>query len=168
MAERIWAPWRLQYIERAEAGGGCIFVDLPAQQDDRKNLILQRAEHAFVILNAFPYTNGHLMVAPFRHTGSLEDLNDAELLEINRLVRDCVRWLSAAYSPQGFNIGVNMGRSAGAGIEDHLHWHIVPRWNGDTNFMTTVSEVRVLAESLHDTYDRLRKVIDAETNADRS
>jgi ATP adenylyltransferase len=113
-------------------------------------------------LNAYPYTNGHLMVAPFRHTGSLEDLSDAELLQINQLVRDCVRWLTLAYGPQGFNIGVNMGRSAGAGIEDHLHWHIVPRWNGDTNFMTTVGETRVLAQSLEDTYDRLLGVTGGE------
>lgn len=161
MSERIWAPWRLQYIERAEAGGGCIFVDLPAQQNDRENLILHRGEHAFVMLNRYPYTNGHLMVAPFRHTGNMGDLSDAELLEVSRLVRDCVRWLTEAYHPQGFNIGVNMGRAAGAGIEDHLHWHIVPRWSGDTNFMSSVGETRVLAESLSDTYDRLRGVIEA-------
>ena len=162
MAERIWAPWRLAYIERAESEGGCIFVDLPAQSDDRANLILHRAEHAFVMLNRYPYTNGHLMVAPFRHTGSLEDLTDDELLQVNQLVRDAVRWLSTAYHPQGFNIGVNMGKAAGAGIEDHLHWHIVPRWSGDTNFMSTVGETRVLAESLEDTYDRLRTVIDSD------
>ncbi|MDQ2986863.1 MAG: HIT domain-containing protein [Armatimonadota bacterium] len=162
MPDRIWAPWRLEYIEKDEPEGGCIFVDLPAQSDDRKNLILHRGEHAFVILNAYPYTNGHLMVAPHRHTGNLEDLSDAELLEVNQFVRDCVRWLTSAYGPQGFNIGVNMGRSAGAGIEDHLHWHIVPRWNGDTNFMTTVGETRVLAQSLEDTYDRLRGVIESE------
>ncbi len=161
MAERIWAPWRMAYIERAEPQGRCIFVDLPAEEDDRPNLILHRGEHAFVMLNRYPYTNGHLMVAPFRHTGSLDDLSDAELLEVNQLVRDCVRWLTEAYHPQGFNVGVNMGRVAGAGIEDHLHWHIVPRWSGDTNFMTTVGETRVLAESLSDTYDRLRGFIEA-------
>jgi len=160
MSDRIWAPWRLEYIEKAGPEGGCIFVDLPAQSDDRKNLILHRREHAFVILNAYPYTNGHLMVAPYRHTGSLQDLSDEELLEINQLVRDCVHWLTLAYAPQGFNVGVNMGRAAGAGIEDHLHWHIVPRWNGDTNFMTTVGEARVLAQSLEDAYDRLQAVIE--------
>ena len=135
-------------------------MDLPAQQNDRENLILHRGEHAFVMLNRYPYTNGHLMVAPFRHTGNMGDLSDAELLEVSQLVRDCVRWLTEAYHPQGFNIGVNMGRAAGAGIEDHLHWHIVPRWSGDTNFMSTVGETRVLAESLSDTYDRLRGVIE--------
>jgi ATP adenylyltransferase len=160
MPERIWAPWRLEYIERAEEEGGCIFVDLPAREDDRNNLILHRAEHAFVMLNRYPYSNGHLMVAPYRHTATMDDLSDSELLQVNQLVRDCVKWLTIAFSPQGFNIGVNMGRSAGAGIEDHLHWHIVPRWNGDTNFMTTVGETRVLAQSLEDTYDRLRKVIE--------
>ena len=156
MSERIWAPWRLQYIERAESEAGCIFVDLPAQQNDRENLILHRGEHAFVMLNRYPYTNGHLMVAPFRHTGSMGDLSDAELLQINQLVRDCVSWLTEAYHPQGFNIGVNMGRAAGAGIEDHLHWHIVPRWSGDTNFMSTVGGTRVLPEALENTYERVK------------
>lgn len=162
MPERLWAPWRLQYIEQPnEVGdGGCIFVELPKQEDDRKNLILHRGRTAFVMLNAFPYTNGHLMVAPYRHTADMSELNDAELLEINQLVAAGMRWIGAAYHPDGFNIGVNLGSAAGAGIPDHIHWHIVPRWGGDTNFMTTVGDVRVLPQSLEESYDRLRKIVD--------
>lgn len=159
MSERLWAPWRLTYIEKAsaeEGGTGCIFVDLPAQSDDRTNLILHRGKTAFVMLNAFPYTNGHLMVAPYRHTADMGELNDAELLEINQLLALSLKWISSCYKPDGYNIGVNLGRAAGAGIPTHIHWHIVPRWNGDTNFMTTVGEVRVLPQSLEESYDRLR------------
>ncbi|HMS55621.1 MAG TPA: HIT domain-containing protein [Fimbriimonadaceae bacterium] len=162
MAEQLWAPWRLSYIQKADAEaakGGCIFVDLPAQDSDRENLILFRGQHAFVMLNAFPYTSGHLMVAPYRHTADLNDLNDEELLEINQLVRDCTNWIKSVYKPDGFNIGVNLGRAAGAGIPNHVHWHIVPRWNGDTNFMTTVGEVRVLPQSLSESWEQLRAVV---------
>lgn len=163
MAERLWAPWRLTYIEQAskeEGGTGCIFVDLPAQADDRKNLILYRGKTAFVMMNAFPYTNGHLMVAPYRHTADMGELSDEELLEINQLVAKCLKWIRGAYRPDGFNIGVNLGHAAGAGIPTHIHWHIVPRWDGDTNFMTTVGEVRVMPQSLEDSYDRLKSFVD--------
>lgn len=165
MADRIWAPWRLTYIEEAsktkDETTGCIFVDLPAHSDDRKNLILHRGRTAFVMLNAFPYTNGHLMVAPYKHTSDIAELDDTELLEINQLVAKCVDWISATYHPHGFNIGVNLGEAAGAGIPTHIHWHIVPRWNGDTNFMTTVGEVRVMPQSLVESYDRLRAAVEA-------
>ncbi|MFY9235273.1 MAG: HIT domain-containing protein [Fimbriimonadaceae bacterium] len=160
MAERIWAPWRLPYIENAPKDDGCIFVDLPARENDRENLILYRGKTAFVMLNAFPYTNGHLMVAPYKHTSEMADLSDDELLEVNQLIRNCLRWIGAAYAPEGFNIGANLGRSAGAGIPTHIHWHIVPRWEGDTNFMTTVGEVRVLPQSLEESYDRLRRIVE--------
>lgn len=164
MSERLWAPWRLTYIETAAkpdlGDTGCIFVDLPAQADDRKNLILFRGQSAFVMLNAFPYTNGHLMVAPYRHTNDIAELNDDELLEINQLVAWSVRWIRATYHPDGFNIGVNVGRAAGAGIPTHIHWHIVPRWDGDTNFMTVVGDVRVLPQSLEESYDRLIAQVD--------
>lgn len=158
MPDRLWAPWRLEYIERettGKPGNGCIFVDLPQASDDRKNLILYRGQTAFVMLNAFPYTNGHLMVAPYRHTADMNELEDDELLEINQLVAKSLAWIRATYHPDGFNIGVNLGSAAGAGIPDHIHWHIVPRWGGDTNFMTTVGEVRVLPQSLEESYDRL-------------
>ena len=164
MAERLWAPWRFEYITTADkpSSSGCIFVELPAQGDDRENLILYRGEKAFVIMNRFPYTNGHLMIAPYKHTGELEDLDDDELLEINQLLCSCSRWLKKAYAPEGFNVGINIGKAAGAGIPSHVHWHIVPRWSGDTNFMTTVGDVRVLPQDLHDSYDLLKKTIEAD------
>ncbi|HLP00190.1 MAG TPA: HIT domain-containing protein [Fimbriimonas sp.] len=142
-------------------GSGNIFVDLPAQADDRTNLILYRGETAFVLLNAYPYSSGHLMIATYRQTNDLESMTDAELLEINQLVAKAVGWLRQAYRPEGFNIGVNLGSAAGAGIPIHAHWHVVPRWNGDTNFMTTVGEVRVIPQELTETYDKLKAIIDA-------
>jgi len=158
MPEVVWAPWRLAYIERATPQGGCIFVDLPAEGKDRENLILWRGKTGFVMLNAHPYSNGHLMVAPYRHTAEIGELNEDELLEIQVLIAACVRWLRTAYGPEGFNLGCNMGKVAGAGIPDHIHWHVVPRWNGDTNFMTSIAEVRVLPQSLADSYDRLHAI----------
>lgn len=162
MSEILWAPWRIKYIEAPKgdsSGSGDIFVDLPAEQDDRKNYILFRGKQAFAMLNAYPYTNGHLMIAPYRQTSNVEDLNDDELLEINQLVAEAVRWLKQTYRPDGFNIGVNLGSAAGAGIPIHIHWHVVPRWNGDTNFMTSVGDVRVMPQSLEESYDRLFEVI---------
>jgi ATP adenylyltransferase len=166
MTERLWAPWRFAYIERpttSSSSSGCIFVDLPAQSADRENLLLYRGETAFVMLNAYPYTNGHLMVAPYKHTTDMSELDDAELLEINQLVARSIRWIAAAYKPDGFNTGANLGQAAGAGIPSHIHWHIVPRWNGDTNFMTTVGDVRVLPQGLLDSYDRLKEAVDRES-----
>src|ERR1044072_2216439 len=163
MAELLWAPWRFTYIEKPSTGsgeGGCIFVDLPTQENDRDNLLLFRGKSAFVMLNAFPYTNGHLMVAPYKHTANMPELDDAELLEINQLVSSCIQWITKVYKPDGFNIGVNLGSAAGAGIPTHIHWHIVPRWNGDTNFMTTVGDVRVLPQSLSDSYDKLKQAVE--------
>lgn len=160
MADRLWAPWRFAYIESTESPG-CIFVELPKQDRDRENLILYRGKNAFVMLNAFPYTNGHLMIAPYKHTADLAELNDAELLEINQLLAASVGWLKKVYSPDGFNVGINLGRAAGAGIPTHVHWHVVPRWNGDTNFMTTVGDVRVLPQSLDQSFERIRMVVDA-------
>jgi ATP adenylyltransferase len=162
MAERIWAPWRLAYIEQATPTGKCLFLDVPASEHDRENLLLYRGKTAFVMLNRFPYTNGHLMIAPYKHTADMSELSDEELLEINQLLAKVLRWIGSAYKPDGFNIGVNMGTVAGAGIPTHIHWHVVPRWNGDTNFMTTVGEVRVLPESLEDCYDRLKAVADSD------
>jgi ATP adenylyltransferase len=159
--EVLWAPWRLAYIEKPAAGGtGDIFVDLPNAGDDAKNFILYRGESAFVLLNAFPYCNGHLMVAPYRQVAEIDGLNDAELLEINQLLAKSARWIKRAYNPEGMNIGVNMGRAAGAGIPIHIHWHMVPRWSGDTNFMTSIGGVRVMPQSLEDSYARLKAEID--------
>jgi ATP adenylyltransferase len=158
----LWAPWRLEYIERkpdAAGATGDIFLDLPAGKDDRKNLILHRGEVTFVLLNAFPYTNGHLMIAPYRQVANVDGLDDAELCEINRLLSKAIRWVRTVYRPDGFNIGVNMGSAAGAGIPIHVHWHIVPRWAGDTNFMTAVGGVRVMPERLEASYDRLMEAV---------
>lgn len=165
MPDILWAPWRLRYIEAPETGtdkGANIFVDLPAQEDDRTNLILYRGGSVFVIMNAYPYSNGHLLVAPFQQTAEMGDLDDATLLEINQVLAKCVAWLRRCFNPDGFNIGVNLGRPAGAGIPQHIHWHIVPRWNGDTNFMTTLGGTRVVPQSLEETYDRLRLVVEEE------
>lgn len=163
MVDRLWAPWRFRYVTQAptadssegDSNPGCIFVDLPASQEDRKNLILLRGKHAFVMLNGFPYTSGHLMVAPYKHTANLADLTDEEHLEIQQLITRAIGWLDEAYHPEGYNVGLNLGAAGGAGIPSHLHWHIVPRWRGDTNFMTTVGETRVLPQGLEDAYDLL-------------
>lgn len=161
MIEQLWAPWRHQYIETAGKSEGCIFCDFPAKGEahDEENLILYRSNHGFLILNAFPYSNGHLMVVPFRHTTTMEDYTEPELLDVMKLTRLSLRLLSMAYHPEGFNTGLNIGRVAGAGIANHLHWHVVPRWNGDTNFMTAVSGLRVIPERLESTYARLKKVL---------
>ncbi|MDI9636900.1 HIT domain-containing protein [Kamptonema cortianum] len=157
MAKRLWAPWRFDYVKSADETNkdGCIFVDLPNETDDEKNLILHRGRYAFVMLNRYPYTSGHLMVAPYRHTADMSDLSDEELLEIQQFVRDSMEWIKIAFAPDGFNVGVNIGSAGGAGIPSHIHWHIVPRWNGDTNFMTSVGETRVIPQSMENTYQLL-------------
>ena len=154
---RLWSPWRMQYIELDhEAVDGCIFCDKPAQGDDEAAYILVRGDLGFVMLNAFPYNPGHLMVAPFRHVGELEELTAEELADTSVLLQRSVIALKACAGPDGFNVGINLGRVAGAGIPGHLHWHVVPRWNGDTNFMPVVGETRVLPELLGETYARLK------------
>jgi ATP adenylyltransferase len=161
MSEHLWAPWRFDYVKQADDknSSGCIFCDFPSRTDDREVLLLHRGNSAFVLLNAYPYTSGHLMVAPYKHGQDIGQLNDTELLEINQLVKSAVSWVTEVYKPDGFNIGVNMGRAAGAGIPKHIHWHVVPRWEGDTNFMTTVGEVRVIPQDLRQSWDALRAVI---------
>lgn len=158
--ERIWAPWRMQYIEQADKMEGCIFCILPAQQKDIENLILYRGKTGFIMLNSFPYNCGHLMVAPFKHTADMYALADEELLEANHLVRYSVKLLTATMQPDGFNLGINLGQSAGAGVVDHIHWHVVPRWNGDTNFMPVTADTKVLPDSLQSTYNKLREKIE--------
>ena len=158
--ERLWAPWRIEYIETCGRIEGCIFCVLPAEGKDRENLIIHRAEKCFIIMNNYPYNPGHLMVAPFKHTADMHELDDAELLEINHLIRNTVRLLKETLEPHGFNLGVNLGRTAGAGVLDHIHWHIVPRWNGDTNFMPVVADTRVLPQSLQSMYDKLKSKIE--------
>jgi ATP adenylyltransferase len=149
----------MAYIQAAkEQGedGGCIFCDLPAEGDDVRTMILARGELAFVIVNSFPYNPGHLMVAPFRHVGAFTSLEAAELADVDAFVARSIRALEQEMEPHGYNLGMNLGRVAGAGIPDHVHWHLVPRWNGDTNFMPVVGQTRVLPELLEETYARLR------------
>ena len=157
--KKLWAPWRLQYIKMADQINheGCIFCDFPAAgtEQDRQNLILYRSELCFVILNKYPYNNGHLMVVPYRHTGTLEKLSAAERLELMTLLQRSTQVLQQAFSPHGFNIGMNLGRVAGAGIDEHLHFHIVPRWNGDTNFMLVLGDVKVISAGLDETWEQL-------------
>jgi ATP adenylyltransferase len=146
----------MAYIEAPkDPGDGCIFCDLPALGDDARVHIVARAERAFAILNSFPYNPGHLMVAPFRHTDELGSLDEAERRDVDELLARSTDVLDAEMSPHGFNLGMNLGRVAGAGILGHLHWHVVPRWNGDTNFMPVVGQTRVLPELLDETYRRL-------------
>lgn len=155
--ERLWSPWRMAYITAArEEGEACLFCEIAGGGDDEAALILARGEVAFALLNAFPYNPGHVMVAPLRHVADLEDLSQEEVLDTGRLLQRALAALRAEMSPDGFNLGMNLGRVAGAGIPGHLHWHAVPRWNGDTNFMPVVGQTRVLPESLQDTYRKLK------------
>lgn len=156
--ERLWAPWRVQYIN-SEQEEGCIFCTKPHQDADTENLILIKGKLAFIMLNAFPYNNGHLMVIPYRHVADLSDLQDDELLALMHYVNLGKAALTKAFGPDGFNIGINLGRTAGAGIADHVHIHIVPRWNGDTNFMPVIADTKVMPQALSDTYELLRNAI---------
>jgi ATP adenylyltransferase len=155
--DRLWAPWRMKYIKEGigKPENGCIFCTKPKESDDRGNLILYRGKDAFVICNKFPYNNGHLMVVPYLHTCSLDEVNDACSQELWKLVAKARNVLAKAFAPDGFNIGMNLGRVAGAGIDTHLHVHIVPRWNGDSNFMPVIGGTKVISQGLEETYDAL-------------
>ena len=161
--ERLWAPWRMAYVTSAgvpaPAQAGCIFCDALGGRDDRQSLILRRGPQAFLILNKFPYASGHVMAVLNRHIGSLEEASPEELGPLMELVQAAVRALQSGYKPDGYNVGFNQGRAAGAGVPGHLHVHIVPRWSGDTNFMPVVGDTRVLPESLDTTSDRLRAAL---------
>jgi ATP adenylyltransferase len=150
----LWAPWRLEYIQQADEQQGCVFC-LAAAGDDEETLVVHRGEQAFVLLNKFPYSSGHLMVAPVRHVGEFGDLTDEETLEIHRLAERGMAALAEIYAPQGYNLGWNLGRIAGAGVLDHVHLHVVPRWAGDTNFMPVLADVKVMPEHLQATRAKL-------------
>jgi ATP adenylyltransferase len=160
--DQLWAPWRMELIAKGDAKGGCIFCDLPRSRDDRENLILGRTRHTFAILNRFPYNNGHLMLVPRAHTADLLSLPPDEHAELAEMLRVAVGLVGRAYAAQGYNLGMNLGRVAGAGIADHLHWHVVPRWGGDTNFMPVLGDTKVMIEHLHASWERLRPLFDAE------
>ncbi len=158
--ERMYAPWRMAYIEQPqkpkEHTTGCVFCDIAASKDDAANLVVHRGASAFVLLNKFPYNNGHLLVVPYLHTSSLSDLNDEASLELLTLAKAAQAALAKAMHPEGCNLGMNLGKSAGAGIAEHLHLHVVPRWNGDTNFMPVLTDVKVMPDSLEHTCLLLR------------
>jgi ATP adenylyltransferase len=156
--DHMWAPWRMEFI-LTEKPTDCILCQKPVENDDECNLILHRSNHNFVILNKFPYNPGHLMVAPYRHIATLEDMTDEELMDHFSIVRRCTKALRSILEPAGFNIGINLGKIAGAGISDHAHTHIVPRWPGDTNFMPVLADTRVLPEGLALTYAKLKGTI---------
>lgn len=158
--KHLWSPWRRAYVETPEQEPGCLFCNRAAQSDGPENLILARGRHAFVILNRFPYTGGHLMIVPFAHTARLEALSDEALAELMQLAARALAALRRAFGAPAFNLGANLGEAAGAGVADHVHLHVVPRWPGDTNFMTTTADVRVIPIALEQAYDRLRAAWD--------
>ncbi|MCS6769478.1 MAG: HIT domain-containing protein [Candidatus Caldarchaeum sp.] len=153
--DRLWAPWRMNYIKTAKEQTECIFCEAAKTKDDASRYVVHRGAKALIIMNLYPYNNGHLMVSPYRHIPNLTDMDDDEMLDVMKLLKMSVEVIKRTLNPEGFNIGVNIGRFAGAGIEDHIHFHIVPRWRGDTNFMTTLSNTRVLPETIDQTYKRL-------------
>ncbi len=154
---RIWAPWRLAYVKDAskDTEDQCIFCAKPGADDDQANLIVHRGERCFVILNLFPYTNGHLMVAPYEHIAGLQELSPETIAEMMALAQRAMARLEEVYDPHGYNVGINQGRVAGAGVEHHIHLHVVPRWGGDTNFMPVIADTRVMPQTLEQSYEAL-------------
>jgi ATP adenylyltransferase len=155
--DRLWSPWRYQYISTAGQAIGCIFCSKGTEQRDESNYVVARGRYCFVLLNLYPYTSGHLMIAPYEHVATLEETPEETLLDMMRLTRDAESHLRAVYRPEGLNVGMNIGKCAGAGVAGHIHMHVLPRWTGDANFMTTVAETRVVPEELETTYQRLRR-----------
>lgn len=162
--DRMWSPWRSEYVseaaQRVPDEGNSLFTTLLEEEADAKNLILWRGDHVFVIMNRYPYNNGHLLIVPYREVEQYVSLKGVEQEALATTIDRCIRWLRGALSPDGFNVGMNLGSAAGAGIPEHLHVHVVPRWNGDTNFMSSTGETRVLPEDLQTTYKKIRAVID--------
>jgi ATP adenylyltransferase len=165
LLHRLWAVWRMRYIEGLETDPGEVFTELPRHEDGPGNLIVHRGRTCYVVLNLYPYNTGHSMVVPFRPVADPGDLTDEELLEMMQLVSLVVRALRRGMKAQGFNLGMNLGKIAGAGIPGHLHFHVVPRWSGDTNFMPVVADTKVIPESLEDTYRKVRRAIEEEAAA---
>ncbi len=156
--KHIWSPWRMEYVEKNVETGSCLFCDQLSLPDGMDNLILHRGEQSFVILNRYPYTNGHMMVVPYPHQASLDTLDEATLTELIHLVSEALSVLREAYGAKYFNVGANIGTAAGAGVADHVHMHVLPRWKGDTSFMTTTGNVRVIPEDLETTYTKLQAI----------
>jgi len=154
----LWTPWRSTYMKENRARSGCIFCEAVRGSDDRESLVVHRGQHCFVILNRYPYTSGHLMVAPYLHVSRLSQLDEPAAAEMMHLTRFAEKALGEVYSPDGINLGMNMGEAAGAGIEQHIHMHVLPRWKGDANFMTSVGQTRIIPEVLSDTWTKLHGV----------
>ena len=150
----LWAPWRMEYVKTPKDGEN-IFIDKVDSKKDRDNLVLFRGKFSFIIMNLYPYNNGHILILPYNKISSMEDLNDNEIYEIMKLSQESMRILRKKMNAQGFNFGLNMGKAAGSGINEHLHYHIVPRWNGDNNFMPTIGNTKVIVQGLQDTYDMI-------------
>jgi len=163
--DRIFTPWRYAYVSQAENAPGCIFCNLPRENDDRKARIVHRGEHCYIVLNAFPYTSGHVMVVPYAHLDTLAQLPQPVAAEMMVLTQRMESVLRAAYKPEGVNVGMNIGKAAGAGVAGHIHMHVLPRWTADSNFMTTVAETRVLPEDLAVTWERLTKAFATERSS---
>ena len=155
--EHLWAPWRNLYVKDTQKNEGNVFARIAQGSDDEGNFVLARGKSCFVVLNIYPYNTGHLMIIPYRETGALEDLSDDELLDMMQMLKRMKTAVTAAFQPQGFNIGMNIGAAAGAGIDQHLHMHLVPRWRGDANFMTATAETRVHPNDLRSVYEAIRK-----------
>ena len=157
--DNLWAPWRIKYVQGLSQPSDCFICDyLKTPEKDAENLVLWRTEKCVVVLNRFPYNNGHLLIAPVRHIGDLDDAGDDEMLEMTKIIRETKKALSLAIYPHGFNIGINFGRCAGAGLPEHMHIHVVPRWDGDTNYMSVCSDTKVISQSLAELYDTLKDV----------
>ena len=152
---RLWAPWRKVYVTQKKKVKGCLFCNSFKSKNDKSNLVVSRSRHSFAMLNLYPYNNGHLMIVPVRHVDDLEKLNDSEIVDLNRHLISIKKLLKKTLKPDGFNIGMNLGRAAGAGITDHVHVHIVPRWAGDTNFMPVLSSTKIISDSLESLYEQL-------------
>ena len=153
--DRIWAPWRMDYIESSKKPG-CVFCEKLQSKKDKKNLVLYRGKETFILMNLYPYTNGHLMIAPYLHTSDVNELTEIANKEIMQFAKDCFNILKSKLGAEGFNFGANLGKVAGAGIDQHIHYHIVPRWSGDTNFMPVISDTKVMIEKLNKTWERLK------------
>ena len=164
--DRLWSPWRAGHVEAfegdAKEGGQTLFARLAAEHRDEENGILWRGQHVFALLNRYPYTNGHLLLVPYREVADYDALTADEQGELFRALHLAIGWLRRSHRPDGFNVGMNLGSAAGAGLPDHLHLHVVPRWSGDTNFMPVIGEAKVIPESLADTYAKLRRALEAD------
>lgn len=162
--ERIWAPWRGEYIEDSIKGHkSCVFCEIQKTPPSKENLLVFKNDYAMVVMNKFPYNNGHILVMPLKHVVSFDELSENEFIELNNLLKKAIRVIKKVYSPEGLNIGLNMGRVSGAGIDKHIHYHVVPRWNGDTNFMPVTGQTKIISEHIISSYEKIKKAFLEET-----